>query len=85
MIHLDYTNMLAPGVSGGIPANDWKEAAALFKKAHEEFEARRKAGDLGFLDLPDDKTLLKQTTDFAKNAKGKFDDVVVLGIGGSAL
>ena len=85
MIHLDYTNMLAPGVSGGIAPADWKGAAALFKKAHEEFEARKKAGELGFLDLPDDKALLKQTTEFARKTKGKFDDVVVLGIGGSAL
>ena len=85
MIHLDYTNMLAPGVSGGIPKDEWKNAPALFKKALEEFDQRRKAGDLGFLDLPGDKALLKQTTDYAKKMKGRFDDVVVLGIGGSAL
>jgi glucose-6-phosphate isomerase len=85
MIHLDYTNMLAPGVAGGIPQADWKQSSALFKQAHGEFEERRKAGDLGFLDLPADKALLKQTTDFVKKTKGKFDDVVVLGIGGSAL
>jgi glucose-6-phosphate isomerase len=46
---------------------------------------RRDAGELGFLALPGDAALHKQTTDFAASVKGKFDDVIVLGIGGSAL
>jgi glucose-6-phosphate isomerase len=85
MIHLDYTNMLAPGVPGGIPEKDWKDAPRLFKKAHAEFVKRQKAGELGFLDLPGDRKLLAQSTDYVKRTRGKFDDVVVLGIGGSAL
>lgn len=85
MIHLDYTNMIAPGVSGGVPADAWEKADKLFAKAHAEFEKRRDAGELGFLDLPSDKTLHAQSVDFAKKTRGKFDDVVVLGIGGSAL
>ena len=85
MIHLDYTNMLAPGVAGGVPEKDWKDAPKLFKKAHAEFTQRREAGELGFLGLPGDKKLLAQSTDYVKRTRGKFDDVVVLGIGGSAL
>jgi glucose-6-phosphate isomerase len=42
-------------------------------------------GELGFLDLPDDAALLAQTTRFAEQVRGRFTDVVVLGIGGSAL
>lgn len=85
MIHLDYTNMLAPAVSGGISKAAWASADKLFAKAHKEFERQRRAGDLGFLDLPANSALHAQSTAFAKRTRGKFDDVVVLGIGGSAL
>ncbi len=85
MIHLDYTNMLAPAVSGGVPEPDWAGAESLFAGAHAEFERRRRAGELGFLDLPGDSALHAQTTAFAVRTRGRFDDVVVLGIGGSAL
>jgi len=85
MIHLDYTNMLAPAVKGGIPKAEWTKAAKLWLKAQQEFERRRKVGELGFLDLPKDSGLHAQSTSFVKRTRGKFDDVVVLGIGGSAL
>lgn len=82
MISIDYTNMF---VNGGIPKSEWTAAKKRFANAHKEFEARRAAGELGFLDLPGDKALLAQTTQFAARARGKYDDIVVLGIGGSAL
>src|SRR5688572_15669905 len=82
MIHIDYTNMF---VKGGIPKLEWTAAKKRFAKAQKEIEARRAAGELGFLDLPGDKALHAQTTQYAARMKGKFDDVVVLGIGGSAL
>ncbi|HEU4995504.1 MAG TPA: glucose-6-phosphate isomerase [Gemmatimonadaceae bacterium] len=85
MIHLDYTNMLAPAVKGGIPAAAWRSAPRLFAKAQKQFHKRRDQGELGFLDLPTDQALHRQSTDFAKRTRGRFDDVVVLGIGGSAL
>jgi glucose-6-phosphate isomerase len=85
MIHLDYTNMLAPGVKGGISKAEWTKAPKLWAKARKEFERRRTVGELGFLDLPKDIGLHAQSTNFVKRTRGKFDDVVVLGIGGSAL
>jgi glucose-6-phosphate isomerase len=85
MIHLDFTNMLAPGVSGGIPPDVWKSAPKLFAKAQEAFQRRREAGELGFLDLPSDATLHEASLLFVKRTRGKFDDIVILGIGGSAL
>jgi glucose-6-phosphate isomerase len=48
-------------------------------------DRRMGAAELGFLSLPTDESLHRQSTDFAARARGKFDDVVVLGIGGSAL
>lgn len=86
MIHLDYTNMLGPAVRGGIPAATWEKADKLFAKAYAKFEKQRTGGgELGFLDVPSDAALHAQSVEFAKRTRGKFDDVVVLGIGGSAL
>src|SRR4029079_14687490 len=72
-------------VDGGIPAGDWTAAANAFKSAHAGFEKRRAAGELGFLALPMDAVLHRQSLDFAARHRGQFDDIVVLGIGGSAL
>lgn len=85
MIHLDYSNMMAPGVTGGIDDAQWTRADATFARAREAFARRRAAGELGFLELPGSQALHAQSTDFAKKTRGRFDDVVVLGIGGSAL
>lgn len=85
MINLDYKNMLAPGVAGGLTPASWKGAQKLFTKAQQVFERRRAGGELGFLDLPGNAALHAQSTEFTKRTRGKFDDVVVLGIGGSAL
>ena len=87
MIALDYTNMLAPGVAGGVPEATWSgaRADAEFARAVAAFARRRAAGELGFLDLPGDGKLHAQSTEFARRARGRYDDVVVLGIGGSAL
>ena len=84
-IRLDYTNFMADVVSGGISAGDWRDASSAFTNAHAGFGRRRQANELGFLDLPGDQALHRQSTDFASRARGQFDDVVVLGIGGSAL
>jgi glucose-6-phosphate isomerase len=84
-LRIDYTNMMGDVVSGGIAASDWSSATDTFRRAHAGLLKRKAAGELGFLDLPGDAALHKQSTDFAANARGKFDDIVVLGIGGSAL
>jgi glucose-6-phosphate isomerase len=84
-LRIDYTNMMGDGVEGGVSAADWTAASDTFRKAHAGFERRRAAGELGFLRLPTDEALHKQSTEYAVLAHGHFDDVVVLGIGGSAL
>lgn len=84
-LRIDYTNMMGEVVNGGIAAEDWKGAPEAFKRAHAGLLKRRDAGDLGFLALPTDEALHRQSTEFAAKVNGKFDDVIVLGIGGSAL
>jgi glucose-6-phosphate isomerase len=84
-LRIDYTNMMGEVVDGGISSSDWSSAGAAFERAHAGLLRRRDAGDLGFLALPGDAALHRQSTDFANKVRGRFDDVVVLGIGGSAL
>ena len=84
-IRIDYTNMLAGSVAGGIAPTDWRDAQERFPSIRAELVAQHAAGQLGFLNLPRDEALHKQSTEFTQRARGRFDDVVVLGIGGSAL
>lgn len=83
-IQLDYTNMIGNTV-GGISSADWKNAAPLFERAHDGFERLRTSGSVGFVDVVRDTKLRDQALNFASHARGRFDDVVILGIGGSAL
>src|SRR5437870_3502620 len=84
-LRLDYTNFMADVVAGGISSADWRDASAAFSRAHAGLARRREANELGFLELSGNESLHKQSTEFAARVRGQFDDVVVLGIGGSAL
>lgn len=82
-LRLDYSNMMiAPG---GIDVRALESAAADFSAAHKKFDERRRSGSVGFVDLPANKALLDQAVRYAESARGQYDDVVILGIGGSAL
>ncbi len=89
-ITLDYTNMMAPPIDGAITPAEWASVAASFTAAHTAVGAQHVAGTLGFLDLPDDAGLHRQTLDVvasqgSRTGADTLTDVVVLGIGGSAL
>jgi glucose-6-phosphate isomerase len=87
-IRLDYTNMMAPPIDGGITDAEWRDVASRFEDAHRGVADEYASGTLGFLDLPDDRALHQQTLDYVGRVKeraGELTDVVVLGIGGSAL
>ena len=82
---LDFTNMMGASVSGGISDSDWSGAASAFEAAYARFHELAAGGVVGFADVPTDQKLLEQSLSFAQSVAGRFDDVVVLGIGGSAL
>lgn len=83
-IRIDYSNMLGTAV-GGISESDWAAAPERFNSAHAGFDALRRSGNVGFADIVRDNALRDQSIAFAARSKGRFTDVVVLGIGGSAL
>ena len=82
-LRIDYSNMMI--VPGGIDQKVWAAAGKRFADAKRGFDSLRATGTVGFVDLPAEKKLLDQVTTFASAARGKYDDVVILGIGGSAL
>ena len=82
-LRIDYSNMMIS--PGGIEQKGWIAAGKQFADAKIAFDSLRATGTIGFLDLPIDRPLLDQVTRFTSSARGKYDDVVILGIGGSAL
>ncbi|HUQ98846.1 MAG TPA: glucose-6-phosphate isomerase [Gemmatimonadaceae bacterium] len=82
-VRIDYTNMMIS--PGGISADHWNRAKEKFAEVKRGFAGLRTSGTVGFVDLPGDESLVDQVEGFSAAARGKFDDVVILGIGGSAL
>lgn len=86
-LRLDYTNMLASAVPGAVGEGQWESARPALAQAHTNVTRQHRAGELGFLDLPGDRRLLEQCLSLSRWAHDecRVSDVVVLGIGGSAL
>ena len=87
MLSLDYGNMLAPNLGGqrGIAPARLDALAGRFREIHAETERRRASGELGFFALPEASEVVSEIDTFANGAGQVFQNVVVLGIGGSAL
>ena len=86
-IVLDYNNMLSPRLGGGhgIDPARLDALADRFRTAHADTAQRRESGELGFLALPDERDTLKAIQTFAAGFGQTFSNIVILGIGGSAL
>ena len=82
---LDFTNMMAGAIKDGITDAEWTEGQAAFLKAHAAVEEMRKNDALGFFTLPTDEALLNQSLAVAEKVRGTVDEILLLGIGGSAL
>lgn len=86
-ITLDYNNCLAEVVGNphGLKQTEIDRIDRLAPKIAERLQAARKAGKLPYRDLPYQDQLVADVLRSAREKKGRFDNVVVLGIGGSAL
>jgi len=85
MISIDFTNMMASAVDNGVTDAEWDDAHGAFAAVHKGVATQRDEGVADFMNLPRNAALLQQSIDFAGRARGHYDDVVILGIGGSAL
>jgi len=85
-VRFDYGNLMASRVEGGVDPGLLEGALSTgFAAARDRFDARREAGELGFLDLPYASDTLGRVRELAEGFGQWFEDVVVLGIGGSGL
>ncbi len=87
LITLDYGNMLAPSLDGfGVDPNDLDgELARAFEEALTDVQARRRSGEMGFFELPDAGETATAVQELADGFGQWFENLVILGIGGSAL
>jgi glucose-6-phosphate isomerase len=83
-LELDVNGCFDPA-AGGIDRADLAALAPAAKEAFEAFEARRRSGEVGFADLPRDRAASEAAVRLAKALAARFENLVVLGIGGSSL
>lgn len=86
-IHLNFNNMMADtiGSEHGITEQDLKVLEPLASRYVNDVKEERIKGKLPFLDLPYQKNITTEIIKTANSLKGKFKNLVVVGIGGSAL
>ena len=85
-ISLDYNNMLAPRLDGrGIEPAQFQAMAERFRDAQADTVRRRESGELGFYALADGGETVDAIEEFAEGGGQAFSNLVILGIGGSAL
>ncbi len=85
-IRIDVSNMMAPHLPGGTERAAFEGGMAdRFGRAFDEVALRRKRGEMGFFDLPYASETVDQVEGLANGFGQWFEDVVVLGIGGSGL
>jgi glucose-6-phosphate isomerase len=87
MIQIDYTYMMADvvGADKGISTVELEAMAGRVREIHADLQERRQQGELPVYDLPYEKETVAQIKKVADEWAGRFDALVVLGIGGSAL
>lgn len=84
-IQLDVSGMLAPVVPDGPDAAALDALAPRLAAAAARFDAMVAAGRLGFRELEAQAAERARVADWAASVRRGLDDVIVLGIGGSAL
>ncbi|MBI4577303.1 MAG: glucose-6-phosphate isomerase [Planctomycetes bacterium] len=83
LVRVDLNDAFADriGEAGGLRPDEWEESL----RAHAGVPDEVRSEGPGFLGLPHDREALEAVLRAAAGARGRFDDVVVVGIGGSAL
>ena len=86
-ITLDFSNMVMEhlGVRGVDSERLGGGLADRFRAAHESVEAIRRSGEMGFFELPYDSDALAQAQELADQIEGRFENLVISGMGGAAL
>ena len=87
ILDLDFTNMMvdAVGPEQGVREEELSAFVPRCRQIYDRLDSQRRQGELPFFDLPFDRGIVAQIEEMAAWVRDRFDDVVVLGIGGSAL
>lgn len=88
MIHINHKNTLTSnlGKKHGVEQDQLKTFLAKHQSGVRTLFRNKNKDGYGFLNLPDDQTLVKKIKRFVSTQKKeKWENIVVLGIGGSAL
>ena len=85
-ITLDFNNLMAESAQGeGLTERELSGTSERARQILKEMQERRAQGQLPFMDLPYQGSMVKEIKEYGRTVKGKFADLVILGIGGSAL
>ena len=83
-LQFSYQNTMEPVVGAdGLRPEELDRSVSL--AALDAFRKRVESGEIGFPNLPDGRTTVRAISEFATDMRGQVDDVLVVGIGGSAL
>jgi glucose-6-phosphate isomerase len=87
MLTLDISGAMADAVGSkhGIEEADLELYVKRYGDITHEIVKERRSGGLAFLDLPYDSEMAGKVAEVAANIRDRFENLVVLGIGGSAL
>ena len=86
MLSLSIQNCLRSRIgSRGIAPTELKKYRAKLEAARKSLEGQRKSGRLGFFELPYNEEEAGRMEAAAREWKGRYDNFVVIGIGGSAV
>ena len=75
----------AVGPAHGVTDAMLDEIAPVIAEQHERLRAEHTAGGQRWMDLPSDTALVAEIEAFAAEARGRFQDFILIGIGGSSL
>lgn len=85
-VQLDFANCMEENVGkDGIKREELEKLNSLIKEAHQNIQKEKHDNILGFMQLPYQKSEAQRIKSFADEYSTKFDNFVVIGIGGSAL
>jgi len=84
-LRVDDARMMAAGVPSGVTPSEWNELAVRFGEVHAAVTRDRAAGRYGFMELEAQASETARVIGHVAHAPTRYTDVVVLGIGGSAL
>ena len=86
-VTIDYRNSMADAVSAehGVTDAMLDEIAPTVAAQHERLVAEHAAGGQRWMDLPSDTALVADIVSFAAVARDTYDDLILVGIGGSSL